>query len=161
MRRASSRSPSRSIRRPASGGSPSTSCCPSPSSSARFEREVIGERVRDKIAASKRKGIWVGGPVPLGYAATDKKVLVVPAEAETVCAIFTRHRRERCLGPGTHGADHRLVRVAGAARVVRSHGVRFCDAARVLGFATIPLMSLRSAGGAAISSGLLPGWEIG
>jgi site-specific DNA recombinase len=37
---------------------------------AQFEREVIGERVRDKIAASKRKGIWVGGPVPLGYAAT-------------------------------------------------------------------------------------------
>src|SRR5580704_13597853 len=36
---------------------------------AQFEREVIGERVRDKIAASKRKGIWVGGPVPLGYAA--------------------------------------------------------------------------------------------
>jgi site-specific DNA recombinase len=34
---------------------------------AQFEREVIGERVRDKIAASKRKGIWVGGPVPLGY----------------------------------------------------------------------------------------------
>ena len=52
---------------------------------------MIGERVRDKIAASKRKGIWVGGPVPLGYAATDKKVLVVPAEAETVCAIFTRY----------------------------------------------------------------------
>src|SRR5207247_3148241 len=41
---------------------------------AQFEREVIGERVRDKIAASKRKGIWVGGPVPLGYAAVDKKI---------------------------------------------------------------------------------------
>jgi hypothetical protein len=39
---------------------------------AQFEREVIGERVRDKIAASKRKGIWVGGPVPLGYAAVAK-----------------------------------------------------------------------------------------
>jgi Resolvase, N terminal domain len=48
---------------------------------AQFERELIGERVRDKIAASKRKGIWVGGPVPLGYAAVDKKILVVPAEA--------------------------------------------------------------------------------
>jgi site-specific DNA recombinase len=41
---------------------------------AQFEREVIGERVRDKIAASKRKGIWVGGPVPLGYAVVDKKI---------------------------------------------------------------------------------------
>jgi site-specific DNA recombinase len=58
---------------------------------AQFEREVIGERVRDKIAASKRKGIWVGGPVPLGYAALNKKVIVVPAEAETVRAIFTRY----------------------------------------------------------------------
>src|SRR5262249_21207715 len=47
---------------------------------AQFERELIGERVRDKIAASKRKGIWVGGPVPLGYAAVDKKIVVVPAE---------------------------------------------------------------------------------
>ena len=47
---------------------------------------VIGERVRDKIAASKRKGIWVGGPVPLGYAAIDKKVIVVPAdEAASYC----------------------------------------------------------------------------
>src|SRR5438876_875493 len=46
---------------------------------AQFERELIGERVRDKIAASKRKGLWVGGPVPLGYAAVDKKVVVVPA----------------------------------------------------------------------------------
>jgi DNA invertase Pin-like site-specific DNA recombinase len=58
---------------------------------AQFEREVIGERVRDKIAASKRKGIWVGGPVPLGYAAVDKKILVVPAEAEAVRTIFARY----------------------------------------------------------------------
>jgi hypothetical protein len=58
---------------------------------AQFEREVIGERVRDKIAASKRKGIWVGGPVPLGYAAKDKKATVESAEAETVRAIFTRY----------------------------------------------------------------------
>ena len=58
---------------------------------AQFERELIGERVRDKIAASKRKGIWVGGPVPLGYAAVDRKVMVVPAEAEAVRTIFTRY----------------------------------------------------------------------
>jgi len=42
---------------------------------AQFEREVIGERVRDKIAASKRKGIWVGGPVPLGYRCIGKKLI--------------------------------------------------------------------------------------
>src|SRR6266853_6220314 len=58
---------------------------------AQFERELIGERVRDKIAASKRKGIWVGGPVPLGSAAIDKKVLVVAAEADTVRTIFARY----------------------------------------------------------------------
>ena len=58
---------------------------------AQFERELIGERVRDKIAASKRKGLWVGGPVPLGYAAVDKKIVVVPAEAEAVRTIFERY----------------------------------------------------------------------
>jgi site-specific DNA recombinase len=58
---------------------------------AQFEREVIGERVRDKIAASKRRGIWVGGPVPLGYAAVAKKIVVVPAEAEAVRSIFARY----------------------------------------------------------------------
>jgi site-specific DNA recombinase len=52
---------------------------------------VIGERVRDKIAVSKRKGIWVGGPIPLGYAAMDKRPIVVPGEAETARAIFRRY----------------------------------------------------------------------
>ena len=42
---------------------------------AQFEREVIGERVRDKVAASKAKGIWVGGSVPLGYAASTRSSL--------------------------------------------------------------------------------------
>ena len=55
---------------------------------AQFEREVIGERVRDKIAASKRKGLWVGGPVPLGYRSVDKKLEVVADEAECVRGIF-------------------------------------------------------------------------
>ena len=55
---------------------------------AQFEREVIGERVRDKIAASKRKGIWVGGPVPTGYRSKDKKLEVAPEEADLVRRIF-------------------------------------------------------------------------
>src|SRR5829696_1773908 len=58
---------------------------------AQFEREVIGERVRDKIAASKRKGIWVGGPLPLGYRCVDKKVVLVPEEADAVRHIFRRY----------------------------------------------------------------------
>jgi site-specific DNA recombinase len=55
---------------------------------AQFEREVIGERVRDKVAASKRKGLWVGGPIPLGYATVNKKLVIVPEEAETVRTMF-------------------------------------------------------------------------
>jgi DNA invertase Pin-like site-specific DNA recombinase len=58
---------------------------------AQFEREVIGERVRDKIAASKRKGIWVGGSVPLGYASIKKQLVVVPEDAETVRLIYRRY----------------------------------------------------------------------
>jgi site-specific DNA recombinase len=58
---------------------------------AQFEREVIGERVRDKIAASKRKGIWVGGPIPLGYKSVAKKLIIVEEEAEQVRAIFRRY----------------------------------------------------------------------
>lgn len=58
---------------------------------AQFEREVIGERVRDKIAASKRKGLWVGGPVPLGYRSVGKALAVMPEEAEIVRTIFERY----------------------------------------------------------------------
>jgi site-specific DNA recombinase len=58
---------------------------------AQFEREVIGERVRDKIAASKAKGIWVGGSVPLGYKSVNKKLAVIPEEAETIRLIFDRY----------------------------------------------------------------------
>ncbi|HEX9170233.1 MAG TPA: recombinase family protein [Roseiarcus sp.] len=60
---------------------------------AQFEREVIGERVRDKIAASKRKGIWVGGPAPLGYRSVDKKLESVPEEADLVRKIFDGYLR--------------------------------------------------------------------
>src|SRR5450755_3680948 len=51
---------------------------------AQFEREVTGERIRDKIAASKKKGIWVGGTVPLGYRVNGDKIAVVEEEAERV-----------------------------------------------------------------------------
>ncbi|MCP1210901.1 recombinase family protein, partial [Devosia subaequoris] len=57
-------------------------------SSAQFEREVTGERIRDKIAASKKKGLHMGGPVPLGYDTEDKKLVINPAEAETIRFIF-------------------------------------------------------------------------
>jgi site-specific DNA recombinase len=58
---------------------------------AQFEREVIGERIRDKIAASKRKGMWMGGVPPLGYRAEDRKLVVIDSEAEIVRAMFRRY----------------------------------------------------------------------
>ena len=58
---------------------------------AQFEREVTGERIRDKVAASKKKGMWMGGPVPLGYIVRDRKLVVEPDEAETVRHIMRRY----------------------------------------------------------------------
>jgi DNA invertase Pin-like site-specific DNA recombinase len=58
---------------------------------AQFEREVTSERIRDKIAASKRKGLWVGGNLPLGYEIKDGKIAIVEEEAELVRSIFRRY----------------------------------------------------------------------
>ncbi len=58
---------------------------------AQFEREVTSERIRDKIAASKRKGLWVGGPLPLGYEMKDGKIAVVEDEAERVRLVYRRY----------------------------------------------------------------------
>lgn len=58
---------------------------------AQFERELIGERVRDKVAASKKKGMWMGGTVPLGYDAKDRKLVVNNMEARTVVDIYRRY----------------------------------------------------------------------
>jgi hypothetical protein len=58
---------------------------------AQFERDVTGERIRDKIAASKKKGLWVGGVVPLGYELRDRKLVVNEEEAATVGVIFSRY----------------------------------------------------------------------
>src|SRR3954449_5828475 len=59
---------------------------------AQFEREVTGERIRDKIAASKQKGMWMGGNPPLGYDANGRTLSVNPAEAETVRHIFALYQ---------------------------------------------------------------------
>ena len=58
---------------------------------AQFEREVTGERIRDKIAASKRKGMWMGGPVPLGYDVDNRRLVTNPGEADLVRHIYTRY----------------------------------------------------------------------
>jgi hypothetical protein len=66
--------------------------------------------VRDKIAASKRKGLWVGGPVPLGYAAVDKKVVVMAAEAEVVRTIYERYRALGSVRALAEDLDRRGIR---------------------------------------------------
>src|SRR5260370_21531400 len=58
---------------------------------AQFEREVTSERIRDKIAASKRKGLWVGGTLPFGYEMKEGKIAVIEEEAELVRLIFRRY----------------------------------------------------------------------
>src|SRR5947208_5053699 len=60
---------------------------------AQFEREVTSERIRDKIAASKRKGLWVGGMAPLGYDTKDRKISINEAEADRVRTIFRSYLR--------------------------------------------------------------------
>ena len=58
---------------------------------AQFEREVTGERIRDKIAASKKKGMWMGGNVPLGYDVKDRQLVINPTEAAIVRSIYGRY----------------------------------------------------------------------
>lgn len=64
---------------------------------AQFEREMIAERTRDKMAAAKRKGKWVGGPHPLGYDVVDRKLVVNEEEAEQVRLMFNLYIQERSL----------------------------------------------------------------
>lgn len=75
---------------------------------AQFEREVTGERIRDKIAASKKKGIWMGGVVPLGYRVEARKLMVEGSEATLVRAIFERYLQE-----GSVPALQRALRAEG------------------------------------------------
>src|SRR5205809_2019759 len=64
---------------------------------AQFEREVTSERIRDKIAASKKKGMWMGGNAPLGYHASERTLVINSAEAETVRCIFAPYREFGCV----------------------------------------------------------------
>lgn len=64
---------------------------------AQFEREVTSERIRDKIAASKRKGMWMGGPVPLGYRLEDRRLLIHDSEATVVRQLFARYSELRSI----------------------------------------------------------------
>jgi site-specific DNA recombinase len=72
---------------------------------AQFEREVTGERIRDKIAASKKKGMWMGGNVPLGYDASERTLVINPAEAEMVRRIFALYHQLGCVRRVKEEAD--------------------------------------------------------
>src|SRR5204862_3261355 len=72
---------------------------------AQFAREVTGERIRDKIAASKKKGMWMGGNVPLGYDADERTLVINPADAETVRRIFALYRELGCVRRVKEEAD--------------------------------------------------------
>ena len=77
---------------------------------AQFEREVTGERIRDKIAASKQKGMWMGGLVPLGYDVRERRLVVNQSEAETVREIFRRYGELGCVRLLTEDLNRRGVR---------------------------------------------------
>jgi site-specific DNA recombinase len=131
---------------------------------AQFEREVTSERIRDKIAASKRKGLWVGGPLPLGYEMKDGKIAVVEEEAERVRLIYRRYlelsgvnagyRRPKMLRAG--------LRQESAASLTRHASIhsnqRLNRSGAVTGPAfTIRLLRVRQSSEKAIM--LLPRWK--
>ena len=78
---------------------------------AQFEREVIGERIRDKVAASRKRGMWMGGVVPLGYEVRERKLIINEPEAATVRMIFQRFLK---VGSAIHSST------SGTARFCRS-----------------------------------------
>src|SRR2546430_14629458 len=84
---------------------------------AQFERELSAERVRDKVAASRRKGKWTGGTVPLGYQAKNKKLVVNKPEAETVRTIFQLYRELGCVRRVKEAADRLGLRTKRSTRV--------------------------------------------
>jgi site-specific DNA recombinase len=76
---------------------------------AQFERELSAERVRDKVAASRRKGKWTGGTVPLGYGTKDKKLVINESEAETVRTIFRLYLELGSFGKLVAELDRRKI----------------------------------------------------
>src|SRR5208283_4574690 len=94
---------------------------------AQFEREVTGERIRDKIAASKRKGMWMGGLVPIGYDVIDRRLVTNQTEAETVREIFRYYLELGSVRLLMEDLDRRGIRskVRVAKNGQRSGGNRF------------------------------------
>src|SRR3979490_1160727 len=85
---------------------------------AQFERELAGERIRDKFAASRRKGMWMGGTIPLGYDVSDRKLVINPEEAERVPLIFEQCRALGCVSRLREDLEQRGIR--GKQRILTS-----------------------------------------
>ena len=94
---------------------------------AQFEREVTGERIRDKIAASKRKGMWMGGVPPLGYDVRERRLVINPAEADTVRNIYERYLELGCVRQLSKELEQRGIKskVRVSRNGIKSGGCRF------------------------------------
>ncbi|MFZ0245187.1 recombinase family protein [Candidatus Binatus sp.] len=94
---------------------------------AQFEREVTGERIRDKIAASKRKGMWMGGVPPLGYDVHERRLVINPSEADTVRHIYERYLELGCVRQLSKELEKRGIvsKVRISQKGIRSGGCRF------------------------------------
>ena len=77
---------------------------------AQFERQLTGERIRDKVAASKKKGMWMGGVVPLGYECVDHRLAINQAEADTVRKIFRSYLKPGCVSKLKNYLDTEQIR---------------------------------------------------
>jgi DNA invertase Pin-like site-specific DNA recombinase len=77
---------------------------------AQFEREIAGERIRDKFAASRRKGMWMGGTIPLGYDVRERRLIVNETEAEMVRLIFQRYLALGCVSKLRVDLDRKGIR---------------------------------------------------
>jgi len=79
---------------------------------AQFEREITGERIRDKIAASKKKGMWMGGPIPMGYDVKDRRLVINETDAATVRTVFRLYLEEGQVPALLERLDRERVRTA-------------------------------------------------
>jgi site-specific DNA recombinase len=98
---------------------------------AQFEREVTGERIRDKIAASKRKGMWMGGTVPLGYDVKDRKLVVNPEDAKMVVRLFNLYLELGCVSKLKARLDQEGIKSKARTSAAgnRSGGTSYCRGA--------------------------------
>ncbi|MGO4386805.1 recombinase family protein [Microvirga sp. 2YAF29] len=110
---------------------------------AQFEREVTGERIRDKIAASKRKGLWMGGFVPIGYEAAGRTLVINEAEAETIRIIYNLYLDLRSVDALKAELDRRGLRTKLRTGTIGSSGGQAFARGHLYGILNNPLYAGR------------------